>query len=471
MQAYKTVALGSHRGAPRVWIEGLFPERAGFKPGSKYKAEKAEDHLVLKLSQDGSRVVSSKVTGSRTVPVMDLNSRELLDIFPEGSALRLVMKEGEIVISPLASEKRRQARTQRLLEKLTRKEPLAVGALAFGGGVLDHALHAGLGHSGIRTQLAFANEIREELIEHAALCNDIVAPDTVALAAPLQELAFDERAMRLVPKVDILTAGLPCSGASIAGRSRLKLALPEEHPMVGHLVAAAVAVIARVNPSLFVLENTGTYQRTASAAILRLQLRDLGYTTHEREFLATDFGDLERRQRWCLVAATKGLEIDLNAIVPQPYAARTLNDILEPLEAVADRFRPMEGLKAKQERDVAAGHGFKMQVYTGQETSINTLTKGLAKNRSTDPKIQHPENPDLLRIPTVREHARAKGVPAHLVEGLSQTLGHEVLGQGVCYSPFVALGAYLGKQLKEFLAKPREGFEELFTQPAIHAVG
>src|SRR4051794_418638 len=108
MQTYKTVALGSNRGAPRVWIEGIFPERAGFKPGSKYKAEKAADHIVLKLSQDGSRVVSSKVTGGRTVPVMDLNSRELLDIFPEGSALRLVMKEGEIVISPLASEKRRR---------------------------------------------------------------------------------------------------------------------------------------------------------------------------------------------------------------------------------------------------------------------------------------------------------------------------------------------------------------------------
>jgi len=472
MQTYKTVNLGAHKGAPRLWLEGLFPQRAGFEPGAKYEAIKNDDYVVLRLAEDGKRVVSSKVTGDRRVPVIDLNSKALLDIFPAGSALRVVMKPGEIVISPLASEKRRQARTQRLVSKLTRKEPLSVGALAFGGGVLDHAIHAGLTTAGVPAKLTVANEIREDLIDQAAEHNDVFNPDTVALVAPLQEVTFDERAMAQVPKVDILTAGLPCSGASVAGKAKRGLSIMEEHPLVGHLVAAAIAFIAKVNPSVLVLENVPQYANTASAAILRSSLRDLNYDVHEREFLATEWGDLEKRKRWCLVAVTRGIAFDFEAMLPKPFEVRELSSILEPLEAVADRWSEMKGLKAKQERDLAAGKGFQMQIYTGSETSINTLTKGITKNRSTDPKIQHPENPDLLRIPTAREHARCKGVPEKLIEGLSQTTAHELLGQGICYSPFKALGEYLGLVLKRFGEEAVKGLETLMqTGPQLKAVG
>jgi len=472
MQTYKTVTLGQHKGAPRLWIEGFFAARAGFEPGAKYEAVKNDGYVVLRLAEDGRRVVSYKVTKDRKVPVIDLNSKSLLDLFPVGSALRLVMKQGEIVISPLSSEKRRVARTQRLLQKLARREPLAVGALAFGGGVLDHAIHAGLEEAGVKARLAFINEIREDLVDQAIEHNEVFQRDTTALVAPLQEVAFDERAMAHVPKVDILTAGLPCSGASVAGRAKRKLAMPEEHPLVGHLVAAAIAFIAKVNPSIFVLENVPQYASSASAAILRSQLRDLCYDVHEREFLATEWGDLEKRRRWCLVAVSRGIPFDIEAMLPKPRELRTLASILEPLEVVADRWSEMKGLKAKQERDRAAGKGFQMQIYTGAETSINTLTKGIGKNRSTDPKIQHPENPNLLRIPTAREHARCKGVPEHLIEGLSQTTAHELLGQGICYSPFKALGAHIGAALKRFAEEARKGLENLSqSTPLLQAVG
>lgn len=258
----------------------------------------------------------------------------------------------------------------------------------------------------------------------------------------------------------------------MAGRAKRKLAMPEEHPLVGHLMAAAIAFIAKVNPSIFVLENVPQYASSASAAILRSQLRDLCYDVHEREFLATEWGDLEKRRRWCLVAVSRGIPFDIEAMLPKPHELRTLASILEPLEVVADRWSEMKGLKAKQERDRAAGKGFQMQIYTGAETSINTLTKGIGKNRSTDPKIQHPENPNLLRIPTAREHARCKGVPEHLIEGLSQTTAHELLGQGICYSPFKALGAHIGAALKRFAEEARKGLENLSqSTPLLQAVG
>jgi DNA (cytosine-5)-methyltransferase 1 len=453
MKTYKVLALGEHRGTPRLWLQGRFPANAGFKPGTRFEVERGERHIALKVADDGTYLVSRKERGEKVDPVIDLNSQEVLGIFNGLSALRVVMRENEIMVMPLESELRARARAERLKQRLESGAPLEVGALAFGAGVLDNVLHGAFEEEGVPTHLAFANEIREDLLEQAVEVNRVIEPDTKVLCAPMQEVAFDERAMRQIPQVDILTAGLPCSGASVAGRAKRKLEQMEDHPLVGHLVAPAIAIIARLNPAVFTLENVTSYAGTASAAILRHQLRDLGYVVHERKFLATEFGDLEARERWCMVAVTKGIDLDLDEVLPAPFAVRTLNDILEPLEAVADRWSEMQGLKDKEVRDLEAGKNFKMQVYDGGESSIGTLTKGLAKNRSTDPKIRHATNPDLLRVPTVREHARAKGVDERLVEGLTFTVGHEVLGQGICAAPFRALFRYLARELRASTAK------------------
>lgn len=471
MQAYKTLSVGSHRGGPRVYIQGVFPEQAGFAVGAKFIAVRHTHHVALRLSVEGDRTVSQKRSQTgRFIPVIDLNNRNLLSGFAPGGALRVIIRAGEIIIAPTAAARRQQVRTERLLDKLNRGEPLTVGALAYGGGVLDHAIHAGFANAGIATRLAFANEVREELMEQAARCNPSFDANTLALVGPLQEYAFDERLMTQLPKVDLLTAGLPCSGASTAGRTRRKLALPEDHPLVGHLIAAAVSIIARCNPSAVLLENVGNYARTASASILRSQLRDLGYRVYEREFLATEWGDLERRSRWCLIGLTSEIDFDFEALRPKPFAVRRLSEVLEPLTAVSDRFSEMAGLKARQERLAAKGDRFLMQVYTGAETSINTLTKGLSKNRSTDPKIQHPTDPALLRIPTPVEHARIKGVPEALIEGLPQSTAHELLGQSVCVSPFKAIAAHLAEALLRFKTRVRAGLEALTVPQGLQTV-
>lgn len=114
------------------------------------------------------------------------------------------------------------------------------------------------------------------------------------------------------------------------------------------------------------------------------------------------------------------------------------------------RWSAMQYLNDKEVRDIKAGKGFRMQLYDGSETRINTLTKGLAKRRSTDPFFRNPENPDLLRLPTVREHARCKGIPEHLVDGLCQAIWHELLGQSIVYRPVRELARLLGEALQKF---------------------
>ena len=219
-------------------------------------------------------------------------------------------------------------------------------------------------------------------------------------------------------------------------------------------MAAAIAIIAKANPTVFVLENVPAYAKTGSAAILRNQLGEWGYQIKEGDLLGTDFGDLEARNRWVMVACSAGVNFDFAQLIKTP-CTKIVSDILEPLNAVSDRWSAMEGRKAKAVRDKEAGKGFAMQIYAGSETKIATLTKGIAKNRSTDPKIQHPTDPGLLRVPTAAEHARCKGVPEALIQGLCQTTAHEVLGQGVCFGAMTALFVGIGESLQSADTKQR----------------
>src|SRR3546814_9440259 len=77
-----------------------------------------------------------------------------------------------------------------------------------------------------------------------------------------------------------------------------------------------------------------------------------------------------------------------------------------------------------------------MQIIQPDSTKIATLTRGYAKIRSTDPKLQHPTDPTLLRQITPVEHARIKGVPEKMIEGLGITIAHQMLGQSILAKPF-----------------------------------
>jgi DNA (cytosine-5)-methyltransferase 1 len=452
--------IGSNRGKPRIWLQNHEVSGAGLAPGDRYDIHLKGGTVVIRANPDGSRVVSRKEDRHGVQnPVIDLNSAELLALFDGMSSIRLVQRKGEIYLLPLASEIRKKERLTRLRRKVKAGEPLAVGSLSHGGGLLSHAVHEGLRQAGLESTTAFANEIRPELLEHSARTHEHWNENTIALAAPMQELAFDEAAMRHIPRTEVMEMGLPCSGASVAGRAKRGTDKPEDHPHVGHLVVAALMILARANPALILFENVIPYASSASASILRNQLRDLGYVTHETVLKGADFNALEHRDRWCMVAVTEGLHFDWSMLQIPAKQTLKLSDVLDDFAPDDPIWSEMAGLKAKQERDILAGKGFKMQTFSGDESKIATLTKGYAKVRSTDPKIEHPDNPNLLRQITKAEHARIKQFPERVVEGLSATIAHEMLGQSIVRNPFVAASKLGGETIMAFVheldVKPR----------------
>jgi len=447
MKAYVMRKIGEHRGNPRLWIEGRQPLQAGFTPGVRYDVTRSGHSIVLTVSEGGRRAVTPRPDGT---PVIDINSREDLAPVAGMKVVRVIFRERSIHVLPVASEVRRKERVDRLREKMAAGKPLSIGSFAHGGGVLSHAVHTGLADEGVTSELAFANEIDYDLLSHAAEKNDAWGKNTRFLAAPMQEVVFDEWAGEKIPKVDILEGGIPCSGASKAGRSKRGLALPEAHPEVGHLVAAAVALIARVNPAIVLIENVPEYAESASGYILRHSLRDLGYDVHERLVNGLEFNALENRTRWALVGVSSGIRFDLSELDVPSRVARKLAEVLEPVAGNDPRWNRMEYLKTKEVSDREAGKGFRMQVVDGDSPYVGTIGKHYQKNRSTEPKVAHETDKDLLRLLSPGEHAKIKGVPERLIAGLPSTTAHELLGQGIVYEPFRAIGRLIGKAVSSF---------------------
>lgn len=456
IEGYYVKKIGLNRGAPRLWLDRQ-TERAGFQPGQRFDVVVHGRTIVLQANPDGSRVVSGKKDGDKTNPIIDINSRELLALFDGMSSVRVAVKQGQIYLLPLASELKKQERFGRLRQKLEAGEPLAVGSLSHGGGILSHAIHSGLQSAGVDNRLAFANDIREELLEHAAAHNDAWDENTMLFAAPLQELAFDDRGIAQIPKVEVLEMGLPCSGESRAGKARRGLEHGEAHPDVGHLVVGALVILSKANPAAIVFEQVPTYATSASADILRNQLRDMGYVCHERLLRGKDWGALEGRVRWCMVAVSEGIEFDFDQLQPPGPSEQTIGDVLDDIPPDHPSWSSMPGLREKEARDREAGKNFAMQIFGEENDHVGTITKGYSKVRSTDPKLRHTTNPDLLRQFTPAEHARLKGVPEHLVDGVSATIAHQILGQGIVYAPFAGVGKHLGESLDSAVNGRRPG--------------
>lgn len=448
--------LGLHRGSPRLWFETTRLGLAGLLPGSRFDVVALEHGIKLLPNAHGQYGVCSKERNGRQLPVIDINSREVLAPLGDQQVVRVVVRLDGIFVLRVASEQAKAERIARLRTKLATGERLASASIAHGAGVLSNVAHVGFKDAGIALEMKVLCEIDAAYVEQSLNCNPVSANAT-PLCSPIQELVQDEWLMRQVPRVEVLEMGLPCSGASRAGKSRRGLSMMEDHLEVGHLIYAALALIQKLQPAAIVLENVEDYRVSASAQILRSQLRDMGYQVREHVLRARDFGSLENRVRWALVATTDGLSV-FESVSPQGSSPGiTLGALLDDVDADAPCWSSMEYLKSKEARDMADGKGFAnmadgkgfaIQLVDANSTSVPTIRKAYNKGGSTDPFVRHPTDSRLMRKLTPAEHARIKGVPETLISGMSATAAHEVLGQGVVCAPFRALFQELAKCFK-----------------------
>lgn len=437
--------LGEHRGKPRVWLEGYKLLREGYSPGTKFDLELKDSQIVLRVKEEGKFTVSKRERNGRVTPIIDLNAQELATVFDGVEMLRVFIRQGAILISAHHQHERVVERVNRLTSKLEKGEPLSVCSLFHGGGVLDKAIHAGFKRSGIASSIAVAVEMDGSYLDSSLANNpELWDENSIAIESPIQAVNLNRGGVQ----VDLIIGGIPCTGASKSGRSKNKLEYAESHSDAGALFFNFLEFVKALNPAMVLIENVPEYQRTASMEVIRSVLSSLGYSLQERILDGNEFGVIECRKRLCVVALSHGIDgFDLEQVQPVRTKESCINDILEPVALDSQRWKSFDYLADKELRDKAAGKGFARQLLTGDEAFCGTVGKGYSKCRSTEPFIVHPEQSELSRLFTPVEHCRIKGIPDELIDGLSDTTAHEILGQSVVYPAFEALASSLGNSL------------------------
>lgn len=447
--------LQTYQNGHRIWLEGNWLAERGFETGASIKIEIDPDKKMLTCQRVelSDRAVSGRKKPNGSVkPIIEIKSARDLDIFEGMECVRVICDTNIIRVLPIASESRRMASLNMLRQKILNGEQIPTGSLFHGGGVLSEAVHEGMEEAGLKTESAVVVELRQDMMDISSENSKYRSLNTIEVVMPAQEMIFDEWVMNKIPRVSVLSVGIPCSGTSPAGRAKNKNTVPESHPLVGHMVVPLLAMVGKMAPPALILECVTQYLSTASMEIIRLQLRDLGYEIYETVVHGGEWGHLEDRSRMCTVAVLKGIPLDWERFKPpaNPKQQR-IGDVLDNISNDDPSWKTMTYLREKEQRDIADGKGFKMNICTHFDTVVKTIGKGYAKVRSTEPKLQHPTNPDLLRQFTSQEHCAFKGVSKELIRGgHSETLLHEMLGQSIVVAPFKAIAKLIGEAFVNF---------------------
>ncbi len=243
----------------------------------------------------------------------------------------------------------------------------------------------------------------------------------------------------------IAVFGIPCVGASGAGKSKNKLKFAEEHGDVGHLFLYVAHFLRRhaKNTDLVVFENVIPYLKSFGAEALRKTLRQLGYHICERQVDShLEFGAPTQRKRWVLVASRIGafnwnytpakFEGTLEAYLDKPS---------ELDEAESAKPHQVEADAKYIARKAAEGCGWRTIILDRDSTKAPTFVKTYGKRHCVGPFVKTKTSYRMVRP---REIARIMGFPESFPLPVSRVTAYEVIGQGVHMAPFRALGESLG---------------------------
>ena len=447
----KTLAL--HREAPRIYIDSNLLDDCIVDGNLRYDRDWQDHKLILIMNPNGKYTLSTKTKDSSVIPVLDINTRKLNELFNDAEMLRVAIMSGRIIISAHAQAGEISVREDRLRNKLKNGIPLDVGSQFHGGGTLDVSMHKGFENAGVKATTSYAIEIEGRYLESSRRNNkQIFNPDTIFINSDIA--LVNHSAMK---PVEIILAGLPCQGASVSGKAKNKLKHSEDHSQAGVCFFSFLSTIRSCAPSIIVIENVKQYLNTASFSIISSVLGQMKYVLKTFVLDGKDYGSFEHRQRMVCIAISEGIasEAFFDQITNQleeeksNYSPTILKDLLSPMADDDQAWKEVRYLKSKEVSDRKNGKGFRMQILETEAKSCGVIGSGYAKSRSTEPRLIHPKTPDLSRLFTTQEHAKIKSLDPKIVDGLPQTIGHQILGNGVIGNIFKSVGFAIGKALSE----------------------
>lgn len=418
-QAYSrmsTIKLGKNRNSPRIYLQGQWLFSAGFAPGEHVLVTFSTSRLTITLDPSATRKVSSK----GNIPVIDIESSTLSQVFEQAQTLEVKTTSGSITIT--ASYVCRLVSQRQLLP--------TEGSLFSGGGLLTEAAR----HAGFTPRFAVEIDARYAQIYEANHRSAHMFNSSVE-QVPWESL----RAFR---PLGLLTMGIPCEPfTNIRTQNRADSTLrdrrmpPEAHEL-GDMIFWALRAIEAVNPHTIIAEEVPQFLDSGAGFIFRQVLRRLGYTVEARVLDPLEHGQLSDRRRAIIVATTA-------QIIQWPQPSTTppprLSAILEPSERVAGSWFDRSSkpwLFDHWDRQTRKGNGFASPKIDPSSPHMGTIKKRYFAQQGDNPVIRHPDQEGVYRWLTLAEVRRLHGVPDHYDLGDTTTTAGEVLGQGVLVSLF-----------------------------------
>lgn len=430
-----TTKVGSNKDAPRVWLEGRYLLDAGFAPSTRVEIEFSENKAVIRLAENGPRVVSSKQRQQKQIPVLDINSSALAKAFGNINTLQVCITEGEITLSPSQTESLKRSRCRNGRE----------GSVFAGGGLLTQAAK----------QAGYVSSFAIEVDPNYAEIFESNHPDALMFNASIEDVPLDA-----LPPVELLTLGIPCEPYSTArqldrktGAKRDRSLPPEAHPLAD-LSLWSCLVIHKLNPATIVIEEAPAYLTSGAGFLMQSFLKRCGYTVEARVIDPRQYGEITGRIRSVIVAHSGS-----NFRWPEPVTTtRTFGEIRDDESALEDKYFTPETkswLTNHWSNQAAKGNGFTSAQLDDQSTSVPCISKRYMAGQGTGAVVKHRERNQTWRWLTLNEIRKLHSVPEsyYLGEDQSVTRAGEVIGQGVIVSFFEKIIAAT-RQLGTAIANP-----------------
>lgn len=454
MKLLHVTQIGLNRGRKRIWLEFDYLEMAGFKPGQFLRVQTNEESIEIEVVNSESDS-NKKVSRRGEKPLIEIPEK-LIHFAEHIKKLRLAFTPNKVKITPHHSYARTASRVERLANKVRRGETLDLMTLFSGGEVFGSAAHEGLESASIPSRIAVCVEKETKFLKSSLANNQhLFDSESVLINAKIEDLDLNA----LGKPIDAAIVSIPCTGASIAGRTKNKLKSAEQHEGVGHLFHYTLNWLAKVNTPLIMFECVPQYINTASMEVIRSVLCDDGYTLVETVQNGQDFGAIENRSRMIAIAFSNellgcfgGFADEIKSYYSE--VKQCVGDILEDIEVNSARWKPFTYLIEKEKRDIENGKGFRRAIALRNSSKVPVIGFDYAKCRSNEPFVllDEAEYEGLSRIFTSKEHAALKTIPNRIIAGLSETVAHQVLGQSGIYTKIRSVFEWLGSKLRsEFI--------------------
>jgi len=416
----------------RIWIENRMLERNGFKGGAIYTRRISADSktIILELVNAQEPIVGEVFTVGETAtgtPILYIRNKTLSTIFGGHERVQAEYKQGVLKITLHNVSKLSDERVKRFRENLSNGE-LTEGTFCVGVGMSTLGIHEGFKKHGVAVKTSWVVDRDQRFLDAAIKNNPVITNTTSVISGKMEEL----EPHKLAP-VDIFQFSMSCRVHTKSSRAKQKRVVAEDHEDAAGIYGIFKA-LEPINPAIIISENVREAKESATYLILKGVLQELNYNVYEFTLDNQQSGSFENRSRYWFIAIDKNLpEIIPEALPTYQRQYNTFADVMNALPANDETYEwrtPTQARFDKVVRDKEKGNGFSNQpMLYPQSTSAPTVRREYLKNGSTDVQIAGQDG--TYRMLTPAEHCLIKSAPLSLIAGLTKTLAHEVLGQGV----------------------------------------